>query len=160
MHGHRLADVRAVVNSHLHFDHCGNNSCFPGVPIYVQTSEYRATRAEHYTVPEWVDFEDAEYEMIDGDVQVASGVRVLATPGHSPGHQSMVLDTADGWVALAGQAIYSRAEYEHLRVTNRVLEDDPPLDPAQYLASTTRLIDLRPRRVHFSHDRAVWEPAH
>jgi len=157
-HGHALADVRAVVNSHLHFDHCGNNSCFPGVPIYAQADEYRATREPHYTVPEWVDFADAEYAMIDGDAQIARGVRVLSTPGHSPGHQSLLLDTVEGPVVLAGQAIYSRAEYEHVGATGRLLDDDPPPDPAQYLASATRLIRLQPRRVHFSHDRAVWEP--
>src|SRR3954447_10306392 len=124
--GHGLADVRMIVNSHLHFDHCGNNPRFPGVPIYVQAAEYQATREPYYTVPEWVDFDGAEYVVIDGDAQVAEGVRVLSTPGHSPGHQSVVFDTADGPVVLAGQAIYSKAEYEHLRATNTVSEDDPP----------------------------------
>src|SRR4051812_26252910 len=58
--GHHLSDVRLVVNSHLHFDHCGNNTLFAGVPIYVQASEYQAFRQPHYTIPEWVDFEGAE----------------------------------------------------------------------------------------------------
>ena len=155
-HGHRIDDVRLVVNSHLHFDHCGNNPSFPGVPIYVQGAEHAATREPHYTVPEWVDFEGAEYVVIDGDTQVASGVRVMSTPGHSPGHQSLVIDTPSGAVALAGQAIYSKTEYEHIRMTGGPPEDDPPPDPAQYVRSATRLIDLEPRRVYFSHDRSVW----
>ena len=107
---------------------------------------------------EWVDFESADYAVVDGDAQVASGVRVMSTPGHTPGHQSLVFETRRRAVALAGQAIYSRAEYEHVRTTGTVPEDDPPPDPAQYLSSATRLIDLRPRRVYFSHDRAIWEP--
>jgi N-acyl homoserine lactone hydrolase len=156
-HGHHVDDVRLIVNSHLHFDHCGNNSRFPGVPIYVQAAEYQAARQPNYTIPEWVDFEGADFVVVDGDARVASGVRVLSTPGHTPGHQSLVVETGGGAVALAGQAIYSRAEYEHLRTTGAVPEDDPPPDPAQYLASAARLIELRPRRVHFSHDRAVWE---
>ena len=157
-HGHDLDEVQLIVNSHLHFDHCGNNFRFPGVPIYVQASEYDATREPYYTVPEWVDFEGAEYAVIEGDAQVAKGVRVLSTPGHSPGHQSVVFDTADGAVVLAGQAIYSKAEYEQLQATNTVSENDPPPDPEQYLASAARLMQLQPRRVHFSHDTAVWEP--
>jgi N-acyl homoserine lactone hydrolase len=157
-HGHRADDVRLIVNSHLHFDHCGNNARFPGVPIYVQAPEHAATREQYYTVPEWVDFEGVEYVVIDGDAKVADGVRVLATPGHSPGHQSLVVDTRDGAVALAGQAIYSKAEYDDLRRTNTVSADDPPPDPERYLASAARLMELRPRRVHFSHDPAVWEP--
>jgi glyoxylase-like metal-dependent hydrolase (beta-lactamase superfamily II) len=95
-YGHRVDDVRLIVNSHLHFDHCGNNSRFPGVPIYVQAAEYQAAREPNYTVPEWVDFDGADYAVVDGDVQVASGVRVLSTPGHTPGHQSLVIDTEMG----------------------------------------------------------------
>ena len=154
-HGQRIDDVRLIVNSHLHFDHCGNNARFPGVPIYAQAAERAAVRQPHYTVPEWVDFDGAEYVTIDGDAQVANGVRVMSTPGHSPGHQSLVIDTDDGAVALAGQAIYSKAEYEHIRVTGRPPDEDPPPDPAQYLASATRLIGLHPRRIYFSHDRAI-----
>jgi glyoxylase-like metal-dependent hydrolase (beta-lactamase superfamily II) len=157
-HGHAVADVRLVANSHLHLDHCGNNMTFPGVPIFVQTTEYEVARQPNYTIPEWVDFEGAEYAVLDGDAQVADGVRIISTPGHTPGHQSLVLDTKDGPVALAGQAIYSRAEYDHIRATGTLLEDDPPPDPARYLASATRLMELRPQRVYFSHDRAVWSP--
>jgi glyoxylase-like metal-dependent hydrolase (beta-lactamase superfamily II) len=156
-HGHDVSEVRLIVNSHLHFDHCGNNACFPGVPIYVQDAEYRATREPYYTLPEWVDFEGAEYVVIDGDASVANGVRVLSTPGHSPGHQSVVFDTADGAIVLAGQAIYSKAEYLYLQERNAVSEVDPPPNPELYLASAARLMQLRPRRVHFSHDTAVWE---
>ena len=144
-HGHGVDEVRLVVNSHLHFDHCGNNTAFPGVPIFVQGPEYEAFRQPHYTIPEWVDFEGAEYAVLDGDAQVASGVRIMATPGHTVGHQSLVLDTKDGTVALAGQAMYSKAEYEHIRTTGTTLDDDPPPDPEVYLASAARLIDLRPR---------------
>jgi N-acyl homoserine lactone hydrolase len=159
-HGHRVADVRLVVNSHLHFDHCGNNMMFPAVPIFVQAVEHEVARQPNYTVPEWVDFEGAEYAILNGDAQVASGVRVMSTPGHTPGHQSLVLDTRGGTVVLAGQALYSKAEYEHFRGTGTTTEEDPPPDPAQYLASATRLIELRPRRVYFSHDRAVWNASH
>ena len=70
-HGHGLSDVRIIVNSHLHFDHCGNNLRFPGVPIYVQTAEYDAAHQPQYTVPEWIDFDGAEYVVINGDGRVA-----------------------------------------------------------------------------------------
>ena len=110
-----------------------------------------------YTIAEWVDFDGAEYVVVDGDVQVALGVRVMSTPGHSPGHQSLVIDTRVGTVALAGQAIYSKAEYVQIPATGDLSEVDPPPDPAQYLASASRLIQLEARRVFFSHDRAVWD---
>ena len=60
----------------------------------------------------------------------------MSTPGHSPGHQSLVIDTPSGAVALAGQAIYSKTEYEHIRMTGGPPEDDPPPDPERLRAET------------------------
>ncbi len=52
-HGVDISDVRAVANSHLHFDHCGENARFPGVPIYVQREESpRGTSRRWWTRPE------------------------------------------------------------------------------------------------------------
>ena len=159
-HGHELADVTDVVNSHLHFDHCGNNPLLPGIPIFVQEVELAAARTEpHYTVPDWVDFPGAEYRVLDGETMVRPGIRIITTPGHTRGHQSVVLDDGhDRPVVLAGQAIYTRAEYEHVAAHGTPLplgDDIPPPDPTS-VASAQRLIDLRPRRVHFSHDVDVW----
>ena len=50
--GVSLDQVTAIVNSHLHFDHCGNNSLFPDVPIFVQQQELEAAQDPHYTVAE------------------------------------------------------------------------------------------------------------
>jgi len=154
--GYRLGDIRAIVNSHLHFDHAGNNRLFPGIPIYVQASERRAAREPNYTVPEWIEFLGAEYAVIEGDTQVADGLRIVSTPGHTLGHQSLVVETTAGAVALAGQAIYSKTEFEFIRRTGQAPTEDPPLDPDAYLASAKRLIELHPRRIYFSHDRSVW----
>ena len=156
-HGHGVSDVTAIVNSHLHFDHCGNNHRFPGVPIYAQEGEIVEARTPMYTVPEWIDFDGAEYRPIDGDETIAPGMRIVATPGHTRGHQSLVLDTREGPLVLAGQAVYSRAEYEHLLAHDALRDGDPPPDPEQYLTSARQLVRLQPRRVHFSHDRAVWD---
>src|ERR671931_2843924 len=55
-------DVSLVVNTHLHFDHCGGNRLFPGLPIHVQRRELADARTEDdYTVREWVDFPGATY---------------------------------------------------------------------------------------------------
>ena len=155
--GHAVDEVRLIVNSHLHFDHCGNNPRFPGVPIYVQGPEYQVSREPYYTVPEWVDFEGAEYAVIDGDVEVADGVHVLTTPGHSPGHQSVVYDTADGAVVLAGQAIYSKAEYDHLQATNTCPTTTSARSRAVPRVGNAAHGDATSSR-HFSHDTAMWEP--
>src|SRR5205085_3982087 len=105
-------DVACVINTHLHFDHCGGNRLFPGVPIYVQRREREAAREPGYTVPEWVEFGGATYVELDGTAEIVSGVRVLPTPGHTPGHQSVLVDTEDGLVVVAGDVAYNWNDFD------------------------------------------------
>ena len=93
-------DVVCVINTHLHFDHCGGNRLFAGTPIHVQRAEREAAREPDYTIPEWVEFDGATYVEHEGEAEIAPGVRVLPTPGHAPGHQSVLVDTDDGLVVL------------------------------------------------------------
>ena len=147
--GHRASEVIGVVVCHLHFDHCGQNPRFPGIPIYTQRAEREAARAPDYTVPAWVEFPGAAYALLDGDAEPWPGVHILSTPGHTPGHQSVLVDTDRGGVLLTGQAVYSLAEYEGRE----------PLEGADtgYADSVRRLRSLRPRRVYVSHDERVGE---
>ena len=105
--------VSVVVNTHLHFDHCGGNRLFPGVPIHVQRRELADARTQpDYTIREWVDFPGAVYVEHDGAAEVLPGVRLLPAPGHTAGHQVVVVETRDGPVVLAGDVGYSFAELE------------------------------------------------
>jgi hypothetical protein len=54
-------DVVCLINTHLHFDHCGGNRLFPGVPIHVQARELADARSLDYTIREWVDFDGSTY---------------------------------------------------------------------------------------------------
>jgi N-acyl homoserine lactone hydrolase len=103
--------VAAVVNTHLHFDHCGGNRLFPGVPIHVQRRELADARSgDAYTIPEWVDFPGATYVEHDGEAEVLPGVRLLPAPGHTDGHQVVLVDAAEGPVVLGGDVGYTFAE--------------------------------------------------
>jgi N-acyl homoserine lactone hydrolase len=105
-------EAALVINTHLHFDHCGGNRLFPGVPIYVQRRELEAARELGYTIPGWVEFEGATYVELDGEAEIAAGVRVLPTPGHTPGHQSVLVDTEDGLVVVAGDVTYRWEDFD------------------------------------------------
>jgi glyoxylase-like metal-dependent hydrolase (beta-lactamase superfamily II) len=131
--------VRTVINTHLHFDHCGQNRAFPGIPIHVQQAELDLALREGHTIVEWVDFPDARYEAVDGDGEIVEGVSVLATPGHTPGHQSVTVRTGDGLVLIVGQAA----------------QDARSFATGEADASVRRLRELNADRIHFSHDRAV-----
>lgn len=124
-----VARVALVVNTHLHFDHCGGNRLFPGVPIHVQARELADARAlPEYTIREWVDFDGAVYVEHDGEAEVLPGIRLLPTPGHTEGHQAVLVDTTAGLRVLGGDVAYSfrelgRGETEGQR---RVLELGAP----------------------------------
>ena len=150
-----LAEITAVANCHLHADHSGQNLRFQGVPIYVQPAEWAVAHGpKEYTILDWIDFPGADYRQIAGDHEVAPGIRIYATPGHSPGHQSVVVDTVDGPVLLAGQAVYSHGEWAGVdgsrEGASRAMLGD------EYARSVARLRALNPRRVLFGHDRKGW----
>ena len=103
--------VAVVINTHLHFDHCGGNRLFPGVPIHVQARELADARSEEdYTVTEWVDFPGATYVEHSDDADVLPGIRLLPTPGHTAGHQAVLVDTGEGSVVIGGDVAYTFKE--------------------------------------------------
>jgi N-acyl homoserine lactone hydrolase len=108
-----VSRVAVVVNTHLHFDHCGGNRLFPGIPIHVQRRELADARTKHdYTVREWVDFPDATYVEHDGEAEILPGVKLLPAPGHTAGHQVVVVETDEGPVVLGGDVGDSFEELE------------------------------------------------
>jgi N-acyl homoserine lactone hydrolase len=152
-----IGDIDVVINCHLHADHAGQNAAFPGVPIYVQPAEFRASQAPHYTIPEWVHRPDLEYRQVAGDHEVLPGLRVISTPGHSPGHQSLLVEADEGPTILVGQAVYSAGEWTataDAREGRSTARDRP-----DYLASIHKLRQLEPVRLWFGHDRTSWSLA-
>jgi glyoxylase-like metal-dependent hydrolase (beta-lactamase superfamily II) len=96
-------EVSAVVLSHLHFDHCGQQNLLKA-PVWIQRAEYEAAKEQNYTIAEWADIERARLRLLDGDAEPRPGIKIVATPGHTPGHQSLVIEADGGRVILAGQA--------------------------------------------------------
>jgi N-acyl homoserine lactone hydrolase len=143
------ADVNILVNSHLHFDHCGNNHLFPNAENFVQSSELTAARAPYYTVAEWFDYEGARLNAVDGDLEIATGVKLIKSPGHTPGHQSVLVSTSDGNHLIAAQAASTADEYllggDASAHAHRGMEKE-------YLTSISRLRALGAGAVYFSHD--------
>jgi N-acyl homoserine lactone hydrolase len=149
-HGMSPADVRIVVNTHLHFDHCGWNAVFPHAPFWVQRAEVDRARRESPELGGWWDFAGARFELLDGDATVAEGVRIVATPGHTRGHQSVVVELPGGSEVLIGDAAYTRRIWAN--PDSRRLPDGQAEDRPAWRRSIDLIGDLRPRRVHFCHD--------
>lgn len=154
--GVKPGDIRYVVNSHFHFDHCGCNSSFPHATFLLQRSELAAARAEpkRYNAKDW-DL-PLEYRAVDGehDVFGDGSVVLLPTPGHTAGHQSLWIRPGTGaQFVLAADACYTQ---EHLEKT---ILPSAVHDAAQMTDSLAMLRGLRDRRgieLLYGHDAGQW----
>jgi len=147
-------DVVAIVNSHLHFDHCGQNRSFPSVPVWAQRHEYDLIDVPYFTVPDWACVAESRLRLIAGDERLADGVRIVATPGHTPGHQSVVIDDGERVTVLGGQCCYDCSEFAAVEPVVDDLHEPNAMGDA--LASIQRLQSFDPDVVHLSHDRSIW----
>jgi N-acyl homoserine lactone hydrolase len=152
------AETRAVANCHLHIDHSGNNFRFAGVPIFVQKAERDAASTTlDYSLPDkTIAFPGARLEVLNGEeAEIAPGVRVVPTPGHTDGHQSFVIETQEGRIVIAGQAFSDAAEYA--RAFYAWTLDRAGSPHPEYAPWIARLQEFDPWRVTFAHDLAIWQ---
>lgn len=138
-----LAGIDLVVNTHLHFDHCGGNHLFAGRPTYVQRQELDdALGLDEYTIREWVEAPGVRYVPIDGDLELLPGVRLVAAPGHTRGSQVVVVETDGGPVVIAGDTAVWHGEL------------DEPATEGQRMVRA-----LHPSAVWLAHAREPWRPS-
>lgn len=116
--------VKTVILTHLHWDHCSNVNLFPNADIYVQRAEIQhaimpckhefRTYALVYRphCPKWLDVH-AQLRPVDGDREILPGIRVILTPGHTPGSQAVLIDTTDGLYAIPGDTVYNMDQYDN-----------------------------------------------
>ena len=145
-------DVAIVVNSHLHFDHAGNNGAFPRATFVVQAEHLAFAKSKPNFPGVYWDIAELRYLPVTGRTRVATGVEVVPTPGHAPGHQSLVVDLAQsGRVVLTGDAAFTRSNLERGEI--------PAMDQAaakESLALISSLVDGDLTRVFTSHDADAW----
>lgn len=113
--GIKCDDISHIIFTHLHWDHTFYMDKFKNAKFYSQRTEYEFAMDpiplyyksyEHPALGVTRPFEGLPFELLDGDEEVMKGIRVLLTPGHSPGHQAVEVDTKDGTYILAGDAIF------------------------------------------------------
>lgn len=153
--GFDVGDVTDVVLTHLHMDHAGGLCRLGHHPrIWVQRAEHRwggcpdPHGSGGYYRNEF-DLPGADLRLLDGDAPIADGVQVVLTDGHTPGHQSVLIQLASGLQCVVGDAAYNRVLLERRSL--------PPVatDVGRYMASLTRLRTLESyfgATLLFSHD--------
>ena len=91
-------DVSIVINTHLHADHCGNNRLFSRAKFIVQEEELKYAYNPHrFQKGGYIKklFDGLDFTTVNGDCEVFPGISVIQTSGHTPGHQSVVIDATN-----------------------------------------------------------------
>lgn len=156
--GVRPDEVTHIAFSHAHFDHVGNSRLFTRARWYVQQPEYdamfgRDAASYGFRLELYRTMRDNPRQLLDGDHDVFGdgAVRIIATPGHTPGHQSLFVRLPDGnSVILTGDAAHLLENLEHRRVPSF------NADAAATRASIDKLRDLAVRTgatIIVNHDR-------
>lgn len=144
-------DIDVVINTHLHFDHAGNNDLLASATFLVQREQYEHAKGNPSYPNQYWELPSLSYELLDGRNEVFSGVEVIPTPGHSPGHQSVVVRLPDtGMVILCGDAVYCQDNYDHDTWTSQA---DPVL-ARQSAMQLRRLADDNAALMIYGHDRS------
>jgi N-acyl homoserine lactone hydrolase len=147
------ADIGLVINTHLHFDHCGQNAVFPHAACHVQRAELDRAKRKSRELYDWFGFMDARWELLDGDTEILPGLSVITTPGHTVGHQCVVVSSADGQDLLIGDAAYTPRQFAG--PPDEDLVPGQAADLVAWRGSLGRIKSLAPARVHFCHHTDV-----
>lgn len=103
-------DIETIIHTHLHYDHMQNDDLFDRSTVLVQRAEVEWTSSSeagrfYVGVDAWLDRTGERIRMLSGESTPHSGVTLLLNGGHSPGHQSVRVDTEDGTVCLCADII-------------------------------------------------------
>jgi len=144
------ADVKAMAVSHTHPDHIGNVEMFPTTMLYVQKAEYEWPGAN--SEPRFKPGHPVTKLEGDRDVFGDGSVTILSTPGHTPGHQSLLVKLPHtGAVVLSGDAVHFKSNWDNRGVPA------PNFSKEQTLASMQKISDTLAKekaQLWINHDKA------
>jgi 4-pyridoxolactonase len=160
--GFELGDVTTLVNSHLHIDHVGGNQLFKGTGVrHVLHERELAQGRNHepceffgYSDKSW-DYEGANFAPVKGDLELANGIWLFETPGHTVGHYSFLLDRGGDAkpMLFAVDVAYTATALE--KGIQPGFHNDP-VAGVRSIARVKALAEEHGAEIFFSHDMDAW----
>jgi N-acyl homoserine lactone hydrolase len=155
MLGLEADEIQHAVQSHLHYDHAGGLEFLTNATVYVQ--EMEIAFAEHPPVYQQNSYVSADFENVknwhqlkgDFDLFNDGQVVVFPTPGHTPGHQSLLVKLQEGSIILVGDAAFDHEKMRHRCLPGMLW------NPDAMVASWDRIEDMQRRydaQLVFTHD--------
>lgn len=146
------ADVTLMIQSHTHIDHVGHIGAFPHAPILIAAAERALPRPMYWSGKQPLDWPDADYALVEGDMMLGENFEVLLCPGHTPGQLAFMLTLPNtGAVLLTSDAISRASEVEE--------KFAGAWDEAQAIHHGARLLELAKTRdalVIYGHSPEQW----
>ena len=144
------ADIQWVAVSHTHGDHVGNVDLFPQATLLIQRAELEFAFAPGKPAP----FQrERPVRALEGDLDVFGdgSVTILSTPGHTPGHQSLLLRLPQtGWVVLSGDLTHFRDNWDNRRVASMNTSAEQTQASLQRVA---QILADKPAKLWINHDK-------
>ncbi len=105
--GLKTEDIDIIIMTHLHWDHIMGAEKCKNAKIIVQDKEWKGAYNHHQIMdfafaPRWYYEQMRNVEFVDGDVELFPGIRLILTPGHTDGGQTVAVNTENGWYAVTG----------------------------------------------------------
>ena len=147
--GVKPGDIRYVAISHSHPDHIGNVDAFPDATLIMQRREWEAAMASTQKPFSG----QHETELLDGDKDLFGdgSLTILSTPGHTLGHQSLLVHLKrTGYVLLTGDAVHFQSNWENRRVPAFNADRDKSLASMERLSL---IADEKHVQVWINHDK-------
>jgi 4-pyridoxolactonase len=161
--GFELGDVTTLVNSHLHMDHVGGNGLFEGTGVknVLHARELEQARNHEpfeffgYSDKSW-DYEGANFAPVTGDFELAKGIWLFETPGHTVGHYSFLVKPEGGAkpMLFAVDVAYTSAALE--KGIQPGFHNDP-VAGVRSIARVKALAEEHSADIFFSHDMDAWQ---
>jgi N-acyl homoserine lactone hydrolase len=154
-----VSDIKQVISTHLHWDHTGGLKFFTHCPIIVQKDEYRfAFHPDSFVAAQYMANHfpsDLNYQLLDGDQIIAPGISVIRTPGHTPGHQSVLIQMESGASFIFAGDVISLQENVAKKIPNsNTWNAQQSVESLYRLDYLSRLLGAE---IIPSHDMNSWE---
>lgn len=142
-------DVKFVAISHMHADHSSNVDMFSKATLLIQKPEWDAIFAGQN--PPFTKEHPATQLTGDKDVFGDGSVTIVSTPGHTPGHQSLLVHLAKtGWLVLSGDAVHFQSNWDNKRVPGTNFDKDKTVASMNHLGE---LIAAHKATLWINHDK-------
>lgn len=116
--------IEIVILTHLHWDHCLNIDLFSNAKIYLNEKEYKMgdiipnfnnlspeyNKAINNIIKKAI-LENKRLELFNGDINLTKDIKLLETPGHSPGHTTILIENGEGKIVCSGDTIALARDY-------------------------------------------------